>query len=746
MIGDTLGYNSLPQLPQANIDAEEAVLGGILFDPGAIDRVKNILQPKHFYSRHHGEIYRASLSTADKSGCTDLMTVTTYLFDRKQLDDVGGQPRLAQLYDRTVSTANIDEHATLIVDKYKRRLLQQIGYELVNLANETFVPTKELCERVEDKLQGWRDVEANSKSKLDLLIEEMERVQLKIELPEARYWELLKLSKKYNLTTKQLQNLWDKHLISLDHEPVKTWAELLEHEQEFQEWLLQGFIPRKSLVLLHAPGGTGKTRLLYDWMACLLQGQSWSQTPDWNGFPVTSRKRRVLIIQTDETRPEMVEALKIRGFNETLDVRFLTNWSVDLIPQLTNIMESFQPEAVLVDSLSSVNRNSLVSENDVEYAKPVLTLRFLADRYNSTFFLIHHSNKQNEVRGSSAIRAAASMVMSLERDPLYSEPDSGHRLLTITKSRARRPATYSVEADFETGQWTLHGEKGFIDTELTTKSKILQLLTERQGVRFEIEELAYLLDTTYEVSRKNLSALARDGIISKIKIGRRLKYFIQLSTTEAGNAVGNPEAPPQEDCDRLLPPDAETVVGNAVGNPEAPSQEDCGLGKSLILPPASFSPRAESKKKLEEVGTSGESPSNPNSSNASGFPTPPGGKFKEVGDTEWNEIWEHLERAPEEPEARQQKDIPIPLGTEFPIERVYYTPSPENLQEATVIFLGFEKSRAAKKFAKNLKLLFSCAEIQVITENTVSKFKYEVKAVDRVRLDQLRKIVQRALV
>ena len=74
-----------------NIQAEEAVLGGILLDPEAMGRVAEMLQPKSFSLRSHQTIYKAALTLHSQGKPTDLMTVTFWLADQKLLEKAGGQ-------------------------------------------------------------------------------------------------------------------------------------------------------------------------------------------------------------------------------------------------------------------------------------------------------------------------------------------------------------------------------------------------------------------------------------------------------------------------------------------------------------------------------------------------------------------------------------------------------------------------------------------------------------------------------
>ena len=123
--------NNQPQ--PANIEAEEAILGGILFDPMAMSRVEPDLRIEAFYLQSHQEIYRAALNLYRQRKPTDFMAISTYLSDRNLLDKVGGSSRLAQLLNRTVSAVNIDRYTSLVMEKYLRRQLIASGHEIVEL-------------------------------------------------------------------------------------------------------------------------------------------------------------------------------------------------------------------------------------------------------------------------------------------------------------------------------------------------------------------------------------------------------------------------------------------------------------------------------------------------------------------------------------------------------------------------------------------------------------------------------------
>jgi replicative DNA helicase len=126
------------RLPPQNIEAEEAVLGGILMDSEALTRV--------------ADIYRAALLLNAQGLPTDLMSVTTYLEDNGFLEKVGGKSALRRLVESLVNTVNIDQYARLIADKYTRRQLIRGGQEVVALGYDTAQDITLTLDQAEQKI------------------------------------------------------------------------------------------------------------------------------------------------------------------------------------------------------------------------------------------------------------------------------------------------------------------------------------------------------------------------------------------------------------------------------------------------------------------------------------------------------------------------------------------------------------------------------------------------------------------
>jgi replicative DNA helicase len=148
-----------------NIEAEEAVLGGILVDPEAMSRVAETLEPKSFSVRSHQTIYKAALALHSEGITTDMMTITTWLSDQKLLESVGGQLTIVRLLERTVSAVNIDQYGLLISDKQTRRNLIESAHKIIELAEDTSQPLETVIQKSEEQIANI----SQGKSQQDLI-------------------------------------------------------------------------------------------------------------------------------------------------------------------------------------------------------------------------------------------------------------------------------------------------------------------------------------------------------------------------------------------------------------------------------------------------------------------------------------------------------------------------------------------------------------------------------------------------
>jgi replicative DNA helicase len=145
----TMMYGKVP--PQAK-DLEEAVLGAIMLEKSAFDTVVEILKPECFYVEANQRIFRSMQGLQQKNLPIDLLTVVEELKFREELDLVGGPYYVTRLTNSVVSSANIEAHSRIILQKFIQRELIRISGEIIGDAYEDSTDVFDLLDEAETKL------------------------------------------------------------------------------------------------------------------------------------------------------------------------------------------------------------------------------------------------------------------------------------------------------------------------------------------------------------------------------------------------------------------------------------------------------------------------------------------------------------------------------------------------------------------------------------------------------------------
>ena len=134
--------------PQAR-ELEEAVLGAIMLENSALEMAMDILIPECFYTSGHQCIFRSMQALVQNNQPVDILTVADELEKRGELDLAGGAYYITGLTNHVVSTANIEAHSQIILQKFIQREVIRIGGEMVREgfreANDVF----DLLDRLE---------------------------------------------------------------------------------------------------------------------------------------------------------------------------------------------------------------------------------------------------------------------------------------------------------------------------------------------------------------------------------------------------------------------------------------------------------------------------------------------------------------------------------------------------------------------------------------------------------------------
>ena len=127
--------DNLRKVPPQNLAAEASVLGGILLENEAINRVLEILAPGDFYRESHRKIFRAMMELTDRSEPSDLITLSELLKGKGDLEAVGGSTYLASLADQVPTAANIAHYARIVREK---AILRQLITSATEIATRGF--------------------------------------------------------------------------------------------------------------------------------------------------------------------------------------------------------------------------------------------------------------------------------------------------------------------------------------------------------------------------------------------------------------------------------------------------------------------------------------------------------------------------------------------------------------------------------------------------------------------------------
>lgn len=140
------------KIPPQAIDLEEAVLGAMMIDKKGIDEVIDVLTPPVFYKIAHQTIFAAIQKLFHDTQPIDLLTVSNELRNEGKLDLVGGDYYLVQLTQKVSSSAHIEYHARVLMEKYILRRLIEISSNIIEKSYDDTTDVFDLLDFSESKL------------------------------------------------------------------------------------------------------------------------------------------------------------------------------------------------------------------------------------------------------------------------------------------------------------------------------------------------------------------------------------------------------------------------------------------------------------------------------------------------------------------------------------------------------------------------------------------------------------------
>lgn len=348
------------------------------------------------------------------------------------------------------------------------------------------------------KQQGWSAVKAiedgfvpSEKAKNDYevsfaeLIKEV-RDANDIKDVEYRDFVLEKLIKKHNTTKKRIEGILNR--IQRDDGILQKTSFSSEEIKNVKEdgisWLIPGFVPASTMIMLSAIAKDGKSTLVYDLLTALTH-----KRPFLGEIP--NKQCKVLLVQTEENISVLKKNLDSIGlFDEdcVIDKNLLRvelSWDINRLDILEGWVHSYKPDFIIFDSLRSISGNNAgesANENSAQFAVPLGELKKKLNDFAIPSLIIHHNNKSTESKlnnksaGSGSIVSKPDILWQYGR--LSDDIHDPKRLLTIS-GRMVSSVAYNIEYtrdEYDRPTFKNNGDVSASSEEKTLRKRVTDVL------------------------------------------------------------------------------------------------------------------------------------------------------------------------------------------------------------------------------------------------------------------------------
>lgn len=143
---------AIDKLPPQNIEAEKSLIGSLLLDKEAINKVVDSLRPEDFYGRAHQLIYEAMVRLYEKREPIDLLSLSNLLKETGQLEAIGGVGYLTSLVNSVPTAAHVVNYSKIVERKKVLRDLIDTAHDIISLGYQEDEDTEVLVDAAEQKL------------------------------------------------------------------------------------------------------------------------------------------------------------------------------------------------------------------------------------------------------------------------------------------------------------------------------------------------------------------------------------------------------------------------------------------------------------------------------------------------------------------------------------------------------------------------------------------------------------------
>lgn len=282
------------------------------------------------------------------------------------------------------------------------------------------------------------------------------------------------------------------------------------------DWIVDGLISAGSVNVFYGEGGSKKTWALLDMGICVACGD------DWLNFKTQAGNVLVIDEESGQRRIKrrMGEVLRGHNANSSTPVFCVSLAGFDFgnpndIGELYNLISNTRARLVIIDALADVMPGR--DENAVKDVQPVfLALRRIAEETQAAIVIIHHANKGGSYRGSTAIKGALDLLLSVE-----SKTGSTEITFKTEKARDTTASSFEASANFMSNMFLLTPSAPSI-LEPFNKGQMHVLLYLLEHGASTVKDISYKTDScSIGTARSSVYELIAKELVKRVNGGGR---------------------------------------------------------------------------------------------------------------------------------------------------------------------------------------------------------------------------------